>query len=116
MGLMFGCIVITTIGIDAACYSSMSAKLPIYPNARVTLDQHNFLQRFGMGTTVMILDTDDDVEVVRDWYGTTVAKVYKAARETNQAFFYFASARYSVGPAEDGSGTQIILNGACAGG
>lgn len=115
-GLMiavFGCIAITTLGIDAACYSSMTKKIPVYPNATVTSEQHNFLRTFGMGETLMMLDTDDAPSTVRNWYGETVAAAYEASKDNRDPFFYMANARYSIAGAEDGTGTQIILSGVC---
>lgn len=116
MVMIFGCIGVTTLSIDAACYNSMTPKIPVYPNGRITLEQHNFLRAFGMGETVMIIDTDDEPNVVREWYGKTVGAAYKAAQDNFVPFFFLANARYSVGRAEDGTGTQIILNGVCGGG
>lgn len=111
-----GCISSLTLVVDSGCYNSMVKKIPIYPNSQVVREQHNFLQAFGSGETLMILETDDPPSVVRDWYGKTVGAAYKAAQDGTggDPFFYFANARYSIAALEDGSGTQIVLSGVCA--
>jgi hypothetical protein len=109
------CIGTLTFLFDNACYNSMSKKIPIYPNARITLSQHNFIRPFGMGETLIMLDSDDPPDVVREWYGRTVGEAYRAVQAgSNDPFFYMANARYSISGATDGTGTQIILSGVCA--
>ncbi|GIL12642.1 MAG: hypothetical protein BroJett038_13620 [Chloroflexota bacterium] len=112
---VFGCIIVMFLGLDAACYSAMTRKIPIYPEARVTMERHNFLRAFGMGETVMVLDTDDPSSEVRDWYGRTVAANYRSAQTNRDPFWFMASAQWSVTTAEDGSGAQIVLSGVCGG-
>jgi hypothetical protein len=102
---------VSMLAVDGVCWNSLSQKLPIYPNATITLQRHNFLREFGMGTTVIILDSDDPVEKVRDWYGRTVAAAGHAAG--NDPLYYIPVGRYSITHAEDGTGTQIILSGDC---
>lgn len=112
---IMSCIGTLTFVFDNACYNSMIRKIPIYPNARVTLSRHNFIRPFGMGETLIILESDDPPNVVREWYGRTVGAAYRETQAGGgDPFFYMANARYSIAGATDGTGTQIILSGVCA--
>ena len=115
MAVLFICIGVSFVGVDAMCYSSLSQKLPLYPGATVTLERHNFLRAFGMGETVMVLDSDDPVETVQAWYGQMTYEGQQRARETHDPFYFMATGRYSVTTAEDGTGSQIILTAGCVG-
>ena len=118
MALVFGCPAVTTLALDAVCHNVLSQRLPIYPNARITFEQYSFLRRYGMGETIIILDSDDEVEEVRDWYGEVNGRIAQQMREENamNRFYGFTSAVASVTRAEDGTGSQIVLSGACAAG
>ena len=102
---------VSMLAVDGICWNGLSKKLPIYPNATITFQRHNFLREFGIGTTVIILDSDDSVATVREWYGRTVAAASSSAN--NDPLYYIPVGRYSVTRAEDGTGTQIILSGDC---
>ncbi len=69
MIVMVLCVVVTTLVVDRTCISDLKPRLPIYSNATIKLEQHNFLTQFGMGESVMILHSDDAVEVVRSIWG-----------------------------------------------
>lgn len=113
--VLFGCIGISFVGVDAMCYSSLSQRLPLYPGATVTLERHNFLRTFGMGETVMVLESDDPPDVVQRWYGRMSYEGQQRAKENHDPFYFMATGRYSVTTAEDGTGSQIILSGGCVG-
>jgi hypothetical protein len=101
------------VSLDNICYGAMSQKIPVYPNAQITLQEHNLFRQYGLGQTVIILDSADDVTIVRDWYGRTTSAAMRAAQDRGDRTYSWASARWSVTTAEDGSGSQIILNGNC---
>ncbi len=109
--VMVLCVVVTTLALDGTCSADMEPRLPRYPNATVTLEQHNFLTQFGMGESVLMLHTDDDVAVVREWYGRTIGAIYADMQKNNVRTF--GHTNYTVGQSETGSGTQIILYGRC---
>lgn len=116
--VMSACIGTIFLGADSFCYAALTTKAPMYPGARATFEQHNMFRAFGMGTTLMILDSDDEPTVVRNWYGKTVGGALRQAQQqggTGNPMFYIANGRYNIAHAEDGSGTQIILNGVCGG-
>lgn len=105
------CVVVTTLVLDDACSADMTERLPLYPGATVTFQQHNFLRQFGMGESVMILHTDDEVAVVRAWYSKAMGEIYSRMQRANLR--RFGQTNYTVGADESGSGTQIILYGRC---
>jgi len=112
------CTTVTTLGLDAMCYNVLSQRLPIYPGARITLERYSFLRRYGMGDTLIILDSDDLPDTVREWYGREQGSVALRLRQGGnlQLFYGFTNATTSVTTAEDGTGSQIILSGTCAAG
>jgi|FLYN01.1.fsa_nt_gi hypothetical protein len=118
VALLAGCSLAMTLAIDSMCYNVLSQRLPLYPDAHITFERYSFLRRYGMGGTLLILDSDDSPDVVQAWYGRESGQ---AAREAQQrgvlrGFYGFARADWSVARAEDGTGSQIILSGACAAG
>ncbi len=117
LGAMFVCIASFFVVTDFGCYNTMTAKLPMYPNAQVVTWKYNMFRAFGIGETLILLNTDDTPDVVRDWYGRTVGAVYQAAQQgkRNDPFFFLASARYTVTSVPNGgTGSQILLSGVCA--
>ena len=92
--LIVGCIGTFMIGVDAGCYGAMTRKIPIYPGARVISQHYNLFRAFGMGETLVLIETDDDVETVRNWYGRTVGEVYRAVQQgKGDAFFFLGEGR-----------------------
>ncbi len=108
------CISVTLVGVDRTCVSDLSPRLPIYPNTTVKLEQHNFLTQFGMGESVMILHSDDEVGVVRDWYSRTVGAVVYADVQKG-TIKHMGRTNWTVDEAPEGKGSQIILYGYCGG-
>lgn len=109
--LMVLCVVVTTLALDGTCLADMEPRLPRYPDATVTFAQHNFLTQFGMGESVLMLHSDDDVATVREWYGRTIGAIYADMQKSKVRTF--GQTNYTVGQSETGSGTQIILYGRC---
>jgi hypothetical protein len=118
VGLFGSCAIVFTLAFDSMCYNVLSQRLPIYPGAKITLERYSFMRRYGMGETIMVLDSDDAVEIVRDWYGRARGRVSQQVRRDNtmNLFYGFTRAVASVTTAEDGTGSQIVLSGACAAG
>lgn len=110
------CLLITVLTLDHLCYTGLSQRLPLYPGASVVFESHNGPRIFGMGQTLMILETDDPVETVREWYGINAGGATRRMQQSGQRLLIgIADASYSVITAEDGTGTQITLSGACGG-
>lgn len=110
---MLLCIGGTAAAIDGMCYSVLTRRLPVYPDAEVTLLRYNFVRAFGMGETVMVLETADPPDTVRQWYGQSFGAAARAAQENHDPFFNLASSAYSITASEDGGGSQIVLSGVC---
>ncbi len=110
------CISVSVIGMDSLCYSTNSQLLPQYPEATIVFEQHSFLRAFGMGDTVMILETDDELETVREWQARKFGSVARAAAQgSGRIAFSMTDANYSVIALDDRPGSQITLSSACAG-
>lgn len=111
---MFACLASVVLVVDAGCYNSMVKKIPVYPGAQVVSIKYNLFRAFGMGETLALLNTSDSIDVVRNWYGRTVGAAYKAIQSgENDAFFFLADGRYTITDAVEGTGSQILLSGAC---
>jgi hypothetical protein len=114
--VMLLCVGSTALVLDNLCYTALTLRLPIYPDAAVILEKHSGMRAFGMGETLMIIETDDPVETVRDWYGRTAGSAIRRMQQSGQQMLITLSdASYSVIEAEDGQGTQITLSGVCGG-
>jgi hypothetical protein len=110
---VFLCATVSLVTVDSICWNNMTQKLPIYPEATIVFQRHNFLRPFGMGTTVMTLETEDSPDVVRDWYGRAVGAAARAAKDSDNRLYDVPIGRVSITGAEDGTGSQIILSGDC---
>jgi hypothetical protein len=111
--VMFGCVGVSTLGLDVVCYGALTRRMPLYPNANVTFEQHNFLRSFGVGETVMILESEDEPSVVRSWYGRTIGQTAQEAAEGKILGYTLARVSWTVQRAETGNGSEIFLSGTC---
>jgi hypothetical protein len=102
--------------LDGLCYAGLTQRLPIYPGATVVFEEHSGLRAFGSGETLMIIETSDPIDVVRDWYGRNAGGAVRRMKQNGQeVLISLTSAQYSLVALEDNSGTQIALNGVCGG-
>lgn len=102
--------------LDRICYGNLTQRLPIYPNAEVTRRVHNLFTEFGMGNTVVTLQTLDTPEVVRSWYGVHTGDYLRESLRENTPFFRMAQGQVDVTRDPEtpgGTGSQIILFGTC---
>jgi hypothetical protein len=114
--VMLACVGITVFTLDNLCYTGLSQRLPVYPGATVTFEKHSGPRAFGMGETVMIIETDDPLETVRDWYGVNAGGAVRRMQQQGQLVLVnMTEASYSATTAEDGTGTQVLLSGVCGG-
>ena len=112
--LVMTCSGVTVGALDILCHNIMTERLPLYAGAEITFENHSFIRSFGMGDTVIILESDEPSEVVREWYARTVAARKKDAREAgDMAFFSLSKTAVSVTSRADGTGSLIILSGSC---
>jgi hypothetical protein len=110
---VFSCIGVTTFAADRLCYSNLSQRLPIYPNAEVKSRRHNLFTEFGMGNTVIVLISPDAPEAVRAWYAVHAGSYLREAVRNNTPFYRMAQGQVDVTRNPDGKGSQIILFGTC---
>lgn len=111
LGLMLTCLGGLGFTIDRICVTNMALRLPRYPGAEVVRERHNLVTSFGMGETVLQLHSDDDPDVVREWYARNTGEVLRA--NVRNAFFQWTRGEWVVDPAQEGDGSQIILHGTC---
>lgn len=115
--MLVACLAITTFAVDRVCYEGLSRRLPIYPGAEIVFRTHNLFNEFGMGNTVITLYSPDPPDVVRAWYARESGAYLREALQSSdpiiQASRRIAQGDWSVAPAEDGVGSQIILFGTC---
>lgn len=109
--IMFSCLVVSVIGIDGLCVADVGPRLPFYAGATITSERNTMFRRFGMGETIIILYSPDDNQTVTGWYGRTVGA--KLKENLDKGLRQFGSTRWTVGLAEDGTGSQIILYSRC---
>lgn len=113
---MLLCLGAVALTLDQLCYTGLTQRLPQYPGATVVVERHNGLRAFGSGETVMVLETKDPIETVRDWYGRNAGGAVRRMQQQGQSMLIaLTSANYSLYPLEDEPGTQIVLNGVCGG-
>ena len=103
---------ITFFAADRICYGNLSQRLPIYPNATVSSRTHNLFTEFGMGNTVVVLDSPDSPDDVRSWYAVQTGSYLREALRSNTPFFRMAQGSATVSRSDTG-GSQIILFGTC---
>lgn len=108
------CSVASVFAVDQMCYTSMSKRLPAYPNAELIAERHNLFRARGMGETYLEYRSSDDPDTVQRWYGENVGAVQREALRTGDQAYFMASADRSITAATDGSGSQIQLYGRCA--
>lgn len=114
--LLLVCIGGVTLALDHLCYSGLTQRLPLYPDAEITFERHSGMRAFGMGETLLILESADPIETVREWYGRAGGAAVRRMQQSGQRLLISMSqAEYSLITAEDGQGTQITLSGICGG-
>jgi hypothetical protein len=111
------CIGTVLLAIDRVCYTSLSRRLPLYPNAEVRLRQHNLFSEFGMGNTAVILFTQDEPDTVRQWYGRITSDYLRGTQDSGNPIdrlaLRLAKGQWDVTRDESGAGSQVILFGTC---
>lgn len=113
MVCVFMCSGVSFFAVDQLCQNGLRPQLPLYPGAQVVYDEHNFVNRFGMGITTVLLHTPDDEQVVNAWYGRTIGATMREALK-NGSGGGWGQASYTVEASADGSGSDITLYGKCA--
>ncbi|GAB1420938.1 hypothetical protein MASR2M15_10660 [Anaerolineales bacterium] len=103
------CSIVTSLTIDYACNSEIERWLPIYPGAELIQNQNDFLRPRAMGYTYQTYQTEDETQVVRDWYRETMRQV---GRDSSSRAI--SSTRYRILENPDGPGTWIKMSSECA--
>ncbi len=115
-GAMLLCISGVTVVLDNLCYQGLTQRLPIYPGSEIVFEEHSGLRPFGNGETLMIIEAPDDYVTVADWYSRNAAGAVRRMQQSGQQMLIsLTSAQFSLIALEDKPGTQVTLNGVCAG-
>jgi hypothetical protein len=110
VGILIGLIVcasVAVIAVDVSCVSQAETWIPRYPNATTVDEVYNFVRPFGMGITLVVLESPDSVQEVRKWYGDHRRNV---ARTQTQGY---ATLDWRVTSTVMG-GSRIALSSECA--
>lgn len=62
------CSIVSILTIDQLCHSEIERTLPLYPNAELVSQQHEFLRPRAMGRTYVVMTTTDLSANVSQWY------------------------------------------------
>ena len=101
------CISLVAYSGDYACIEGAKNWIPIYPDGReIRAEENVWFRRFGMGTTLLVLQTDDPPNTVRGWYfdQNTEASLNRKARP--------GELNWRVDPLDNG-GSEITLSSTC---
>jgi len=101
LGLAFACIATLLFTGDSICHSNIEQWIPYYPGAIVVSTEYDFIRARGIGTTTVMLATDDDEETVRQFYRDNILALLDA-----EASRGLASTSWDV--LTDGEGGSII--------
>ncbi len=112
--LMTVCGGVTVFTLDRLCFSTLSQRLPIYPDGEVRAERHNLLTSRGMGETYIELYSSNPPTEVREWYARATAGITRRAALENDFVYRLARSQWNVVRAEDGEGSVVQLLGSCA--
>ena len=111
--LLFACLGSISFVLDQACMTTLTRRLPIYPDAETRVERHSFFRAFGVGETYFQLYTPDDPDTVQAWYGREVGTYMRQAVRDNDPFLRLGSGQWRVRRDESGTGSEITLFGTC---
>lgn len=105
---MIACVAAAVLSLDEACRQSIDEWTPLYPGSEIVRREYDLLRDRGMGTSFVVLYTEDDPATVGAWYREY--QVEKGTRDNT-----LANADYRVTENPDGDGALIYLYSECAG-
>lgn len=117
IGALVACLLTLVLAGDGLCYTGLTQRMPVYPQATPIFRQYNWLRPYGMGSTVIAFETDDPEGQVRAFYGRAQGEYARRALQFSNPLEIAAEnmtrAAYDVVTQEDGTGSQVILFGYC---
>lgn len=110
------CSIVSVLGLDAVCHSEIERVLPLYPQAELVSQQHDFLRPRGMGHTYVVLATTDQPTLVRQWYRDVRFSLSRSTEnsERNLSPNGLATVSYRVSEDNVTGQTLIYLVSECA--
>jgi len=103
------CSIVSVLSLDAVCHSEIERVLPLYPQAELVSQQHDFLRPRAMGHTYTVLTTHDLPADVRLWYRSGRFKLEKEMDENNRNLSPNGLATVSYRVAEDDITGQTLI-------
>jgi hypothetical protein len=97
---------------DVRCTQDANAWLPIYPESEIIREQYNGIRPFGVGVTLVRLQTEDDEATVQSFYVETQRALRRADAEPLEArVSYFVEASPEGGSTVDLLSQCVVLGG-----
>jgi hypothetical protein len=97
---------------DVRCSQDANAWIPIYPESEIIREQYNGIRPFGVGVTLLRLQTEDDETTVESFYVETQRALRRADAEPLEArVSYFVEASPEGGATVDLLSQCVVLGG-----
>lgn len=106
--LSFTCIGTLLFGADQVCHANIEQWIPLYPEATIVSAEHNWIRARAMGSTTVMLSTEDDAETARQFYRDVTIALMRAEQSRG-----LASTGWNVVPNPNGDGSLITLYSSC---
>lgn len=90
---------------DQACYSDITSRQMMYPDAEIVFADYDFFRPRGMGYTTLILQTDDDEETLKQWMRERNLELLRAERYRG-----LAAITWGVQPGQEG---RLVYASSC---
>lgn len=82
---------------DQVCYSDITSRQMMYPDAEIVFEDYDFLRPRGMGYTTLVLQTEDDEETLKQWLRERNLELLRAERYRG-----LAALTWGVQPVKEG--------------
>lgn len=102
-------IVLFVLLIDQVCYSDITSRQMMYPDAEIVSEDYDLLRARALGYTTLVLQTDEDEETLRQWLRERNLELLRAER-----FRGLAALNWGVRPvSEDVPEGQLVYVSSC---
>ena len=92
-----GLVLLFVLFIDVACHSDIVSRQMMYPGAEIVSQEYDLWRPRAMGTTTLVLQTDDDEETLKQWLRERNLELLRAER-----FRGLAALTWGVQPVREG--------------
>jgi len=102
-GLLF--ILLFVLLMDQACYSDITSRQMMYPDAEIVFADYDLFRPRGMGYTTLVLQTDEDEETLKQWMRERNLELLRAERYRG-----LAAITWGVQPGHEG---RLVYASSC---